>query len=203
MFPWDAFLFLCPELKRIMPYFWGRIFKLNKKFQVMKKMTLMFALIGCLSLGVQAQRIACVDVNQILESMAEYKAAQEEVDKSAAQWKQQLDQMQDQIKGLYNKYQSEIVLLSEEAKRQREDEIMEKERQMIEFSKSKFGPEGSLFKKRQELIRPLQDKVYAAIEEFAEQKGFDFIFDKGGSAGMLFSNPRYDKTSDVIKKLKG
>ncbi len=168
----------------------------------MKKITVILALISLTMMGVQAQRIACVDVVRILESMEDYKKAQTELDQVAAQWKQQVDQMRDEIRGLYNKYQSELVLLSDDAKREREDEILKKEKDMREFQKKKFGPDGAMFKKRQELVRPIQDRVYTAIEEYAEKKGYDFIFDKGGSAGLLFTNPRYDKTSDVLESVK-
>lgn len=167
----------------------------------MKQLALVFAFVGLTAIGAQAQRIACVDISSILESMDEYKAAQDQLDQTAAQWKQQIDQKRDEIRGLYNKYQSELVLLSDDAKQQREKEIMKKEQEMREYQKQKFGPEGALFKKRQELVRPIQDKVYAAIEDYAERKGYDFIFDKGGNAGMLFTNPKYDKTSDIKASL--
>lgn len=167
----------------------------------MKQLALVFAFVGLTAIGAQAQRIACVDITSILESMEEYKAAQDQLDQTAAEWKQQIDQKRDEIRGLYNKYQSELVLLSDDAKQQRENEIMKKEQEMREYQKQKFGPEGALFKKRQELVRPIQDKVYAAIEDYAERKGYDFIFDKGGNAGMLFTNPKYDKTSDIKASL--
>ncbi len=167
----------------------------------MKQFVIIFAFLGLATTTIQAQRIACVDVVQILESLEEYKNAQTELDKVAAQWKQQIDQQRDEIRGLYNKFQSEMVLLSDEAKREREDEILKKEKEMREFQKTKFGPNGALFKKRQELVKPIQDKVYQAIERYAEQRGYDFIFDKGSSAGLLFTNPKYDKTSDILKSL--
>ncbi|MGB1216686.1 MAG: OmpH family outer membrane protein [Saprospiraceae bacterium] len=168
----------------------------------MKKLALVFGLALMTFSTIQAQRIACVDVVQILEGMETYKTAQEELDGTAARWQQEMDQMRDEIRGLYNKYQSEMVLLSDDAKSQREDEIMRKEKEMRDFQKAKFGPDGALFKKRQELVRPIQDKVYKAIEDYAAQKGYDFIFDKGGSAGLLFTNPRYDKTAEVQEKVK-
>ena len=149
-----------------------------------------------------AQRIAYVDVNKILESIAEYNEAQEELDRLASKWRQDIAQEYDVIKGLYNRYQAEQVLLSDEARKQREEEIMEKEKEVREMQKDKFGPEGSLFKRRQELVRPIQDKVYAAIEEYAQDRGYDFIFDKSGAAGIIFSNPQYDKTEDILKSLK-
>lgn len=167
----------------------------------MKQLALVFAFIGLTAIGAQAQRFACVDIISILESMEEYKAAQDQLEEAAAQWRQQIDQKRDEIRGLYNKYQSEQVLLSEDAKLQREQEITKKEKEKWEYERQKFGPEGALFKKRQELVRPIQDKIYAAIEAYAERKGYDFIFDKGGNAGMLFINPKYDKTSDIKASL--
>ena len=103
---------------------------------------------------------------------------------------------------MYNRYQAEQVLLSDEVRRQKEEEIMNKEKEVREMQKKKFGPEGDLFKKRQELVAPIQEKVYSAIENFANDKGFDFIFDKGAASGMLFSNERYDKTEDILKELE-
>ena len=155
-----------------------------------------------LAVSANAQRIAYVDVNTILESISSYQSAQQELDKLASGWRQEIAQEYDKIKGLYNRYQAEQVLLSDEARQQREDEIMEKEKEVRDLQKNKFGPEGELFKRRQELVRPIQDKVFAAIEEYANERGYDFIFDKSGSTGMIFSNPQYDKTSDIMDKLK-
>lgn len=151
---------------------------------------------------VQAQRIAYVDVNLILESIQEYQDAQAELDRVAAGWRQDIAQEYDQIKAMYNRYQAEQVLLSDEARKQKEDEIMTKEQQVRELQKEKFGPEGELFKKRKELVQPIQDKVYTAVEDYANNRGYDFIFDKGGAAGILFANPRYDVTADVLESLK-
>lgn len=149
-----------------------------------------------------AQRIAYVDVTAILESIPEYNKAQEQLDRTATQWRQEIAQEQDDIKGLYSKYQAEQVMLSEEMKRQREEEIMKKEKEVREKQRLKFGPEGELFKKREELVKPIQDRVYAAIERFAEDKGFEYIFDKGSASGMLYGDKKYDKTEDVKAILK-
>ena len=124
-----------------------------------------------------AQRIAYVDVTAILESLPDYQKAQEQLDKVATQWRQEIAQEQDKVKGMYSKYQAEQVLLSEEMKKTREEEILAKEKEVREMQRQKFGPEGSLFKKREELVKPIQDKVYSAIQKFAEDKGFDYDFD--------------------------
>lgn len=149
----------------------------------------------------QAQRIAFVDINKILESMEEYQLAQQELDRTAKEWRQDIKMKYDEIQSMYNKYQAEQVLLSDEMRKKREDEIMEAERKVRDLQKDKFGPEGQLFEKRKRLVEPIQDKVYMAIESYANSRGYDFIFDKSGSAGIIFSNPRYDKTSDILKEL--
>ncbi len=165
------------------------------------------ALLGFLFLGLSfntlnAQRLAYVDVNQILESIEEYQGAQQELDRLASKWRQEIAQEYDKIKGMYSRYQAEQVLLSDEARKQQEDAIMNKEKEVRDLQKERFGPDGSLFKRRQELVRPIQDRVYAAIEEYANDKGYDFILDKSSSGIMIFSNPDYDKTNDILRMLQ-
>lgn len=161
--------------------------------------TLAFAFV--LTLTLSAQRIATVNVSEILENLSDYKNAQTQLDRVAAEWRQEIAQDYDEIKGLYNRYQAEQVLLSDEQRKQREEEIMEKEKAVREKQKQKFGPEGELFEKRQELVQPIQERVYTAIETYANDKGFDFIFDRGSSSGMIFTNEEYDKTKDIMKQL--
>ncbi len=166
-----------------------------------KKILLSFALIGFLAFTSTAQRIAYVDIGSILESLPEYTKAQRDLDKTAATWRQEIAQEYDKIKGMYNKYQAEQVLMSDDMRKQKEDEIMQAEDAVRELQKRKFGPEGALFKKRQDLVQPIQERVYSSIEDYASEKGFDFIFDQNGSAGMIFANPKYDKTEDIKSKL--
>ncbi len=154
------------------------------------------------SFSMKAQRVAIVDINQVLSALPEYKQAQEDLDRIAQRWRQEIAQEQDQIKSLYSRFQAESVLLSDEQKRQREDEITTKERTVREKQREKFGPEGELFKKRQELVKPVQDRVYSAIERFSAEKGFDLILDKSSSAGVIFASPTLDKTQAVIDMLK-
>lgn len=168
----------------------------------LKKWAVALLFLGGLFFQADAQRIAYVDVNRILESIDEYQEAQRELDQLAARWRQEIAQEYDQIKSMYNRYQAEQVLLSDEARRQREDEIMEKEKQVRELQKARFGPEGALFERRQDLVRPIQERVYQTIEEYATERGYDFIFDRSGAAGMIFSNPQYDKTDDILRALK-
>ena len=166
----------------------------------MNKIILLFLM---LTLGtittVKAQRIAIVDITKVLQEMPDYQKAQADLDQIAAEWRQQIALEYDQIKAMYNKYQAEQVLLSEDARKKKEDEIMEREKAVRELQKEKFGPEGALFRKRQDLVQPIQERVYGAIATYADDRGFDFIFDKGGSSGLIFSNAEYDKTDDIIR----
>jgi outer membrane protein len=149
-----------------------------------------------------AQKLAVVDVTAVLEGMPDYQKAQEQLDKVATQWRQEIAVEQDKIKGLYSKYQAEQVLLSEDMKRQREEEITAKEKEVRELQRQKFGPEGALFKKREELVKPLQDKVYNAISQYAANRGYEFIFDKGSASGLIFADAKNDKTDDIKGMLK-
>lgn len=167
----------------------------------MKNVIVGFFLVLLSSSSLMSQKIAVVDINSILEGLTDYKDAEMELDKEAATWRQEIAKEYDLIKSLYNKYQAEQVLLSDEQRKQREDEIVAKEKQVRELQKNRFGPEGDLFKKRQELISPVQDRVYFAIEDFAADKGYDLILDKSGSAGILFAAETIDETEKIRKRL--
>lgn len=168
----------------------------------MKKLvySIMFVAFGLFT--AQAQRIAVVDINAVLSAVPEYKVAEAEIDRIAAEWRQEVSKEYDKIKSLYNKYQAEQVLLSDDAKTEKENEIIKKEEEVRELQKLKFGPDGELFKKRQQMVTPIQDKVFTAINDYAADRGYDLIFDKAGSAGLLFTSPDFDKTEDIIKKVK-
>ena len=159
------------------------------------------ALVAGMMTNIQAQKIALVDINEVLSSLPEYDNAQKELDKISATWRQEIAQEFDKIKSMYLKFQAEQVLLSADDKAKKEEEIVKKETEVRELQKAKFGPEGALFKKRQEMVAPIQDKVFAAIESYAAEKGFDIIFDKDDATGLLFSNTEYDKTADLKKRL--
>ena len=148
-----------------------------------------------------AQKIAVINIAEVLESMPAYVKAQEELDRVANEWRQQIANEYDKINSMYNKFQAEQVLMSEEMKRQKENEIIEKEKEVREMNRQKFGPEGALFSKRQELVQPIQEKVYAAIEAYAKERTLDLILDKDSAAGILFVTEALDKTDDIKRKL--
>jgi outer membrane protein len=174
----------------------------TQQYTMFKQLFSAFLLAGLVATGAMAQKIAVVDITAVLEGMPEYQKAQKQLDDLATQWRQEIAVEQDKIKGMYSKFQAEQVLLSEELKRQREAEITAKEKEVRDLQRQKFGPEGALFKKREELVKPIQDKVYDAIQQYATNRGYEYIFDKGSQSGMLFFDPKNDKTDDIKAILK-
>lgn len=162
----------------------------------------LFSLILSQSGIAQTQRTAVVDIDEILTSMPDYQKAQDQLDEIAEQWRQEIAQEMDKVKSMYNKYQAEQVLLSDEMKREREEEIMEKEKEVRDVQRQKFGPEGELFNKRQELVAPIQNEVYKAISSYADSRGFDLVLDRSANSGIIFINDAMDKTEDIKKILK-
>jgi outer membrane protein len=169
---------------------------------MIKKVIFAAAIAATATTTINAQKIAIVDITQVLQAQPDYKKAQEELDKIAQQWRQEIAQQQDIVKGLYERLRAEQPLLTKEAASKREDEIEAKSKAIRDMQREKFGPEGALFKKRQELVKPVQDRVYGAIEKFAADRGFDLILDKGGSAGIIFASPSFDKTQMILDMLK-
>ena len=166
----------------------------------MKKLITAVAILF-LSATTYAQKFAFVDMEYILGKMPSYTEAQKQLDKIAEGWQKDVETKMKSVDDMYKQFQAEQVLMTEPMKQQKMKDIEAKEKEVKEFQKAKFGPSGELFKKRQELVKPIQDRVYAAIEQYANERGFDFIFDKASSSGMLFASPKNDKTDDVVKKL--
>jgi len=165
------------------------------------KSTLLLGLIAVMSTQANAQRFAYVDSDYILSQMPSYKSAQNQIDEKSKKWQEEIDNKFEAIDKLYKQYQAEKVLLTKDMQTKRENEIIEKEREAKKLQNDKFGYEGELFKKREELIKPVQDKVYEAINKVAKNNGLDFIFDKSGDMLMLVSNPKYDRSDEVLEEL--
>lgn len=148
-----------------------------------------------------AQKFGYVDSEFILSKMPAYASAQREVDKLSQNWQKDIEAKYQSIEKMYKSYQAEEVLLTEEMKKKRQNEILEKEKEVKEYQKGIFGFEGQLFKKRQEMVKPVQDEVYDAIEKVAKQKQLQIIFDKSSGLVMLYTNPVHDYTEFVIEAL--
>jgi len=148
-----------------------------------------------------SQRFAYVDSEYILNNIPAYRAAQEQLDKLAGEWQKEIEVKYEEVEVLYRNYQNDRVLMSEEMRRKRENEIVTREAEAAELQRKYFGPEGELFKNQEELIRPIQDQVYKAVQDLATEQNLAVIFDTANSATMLYTNPRNDLSDDVLKKL--
>ena len=167
----------------------------------MKKIFTTIVLVGFFAASTFAQRFVYVDSEYILKNIPEYQQAQKKIDEIAEGWRAEIDKRYSEIEKLYKAYQAEQVLMPEDMKIKKQKEIEEKENAVKEYQKQKFGFEGELFKKKQELIKPIQDKIYNEIQKMATEKSYDFVFDKSGGLVMLFASTRYDKSDDIIKAL--
>ncbi len=148
-----------------------------------------------------AQRYAVIDSKYILEKLTDYKTAQQKLNDFSAQWQQEIDKKSADLDKMYKDYDAEQVMLSDDLKKKREDELFNREKEVRDLQKKRFGFEGDIFKKRQELIKPIQDKVYNAVQKLATAKLYDFILDKSEGITVIFADPKLDKSDDVLKEL--
>jgi outer membrane protein len=155
----------------------------------------------CIALGTHAQRYAFVDTEYIMNNIPAYKAAQDKLNKMSVDWQKEIEQEYNELDKLYKEFQSEKVLLTNEMIKQREAELAEKDKSIKDLQKRFFGPGGELFQKRQELIKPIQDEVYSVIKDIAESGNYAIIFDTASGSNILFTDPKYDKSDEVLEKL--
>jgi outer membrane protein len=167
----------------------------------MKKLLVLLFLVPLFSFQSKAQKFAYVDTEYILDNMSEYRDAQDILDKLSLDWQKEIELKFAAIDKMYKDYQAEAVLLPEDIKKKRQDDIVAKEKEAKDLQKKRFGKDGDLFKKRKELVKPIQDKVYNAVEDIANAGGFAVVFDKSGSVTLLYANSKYDKSDDVLDKL--
>lgn len=167
----------------------------------MKTLFLAFALTLASAGIVSAQKTAYVDLDYILNNIPEYKSAQEQLDQISIQWQKEIEVRLTEVDRLFKAFQAEEILLTQDMKKKREDEIIAKEKEAKELQKQHFGVDGNLFKKRQELVKPVQDKVYNAIKELAEKQMIAILFNKSADLNILFANPKYDKSNEVLEAM--
>ena len=167
----------------------------------MKKQFLIIAFFGLLSIPVISQKYAFIDTKYILSQMPEYTTAQKEIDDMAEKWQKEIEQQYNEIEQKYKAYQAEEILLPEETKKTRQQEIIELEMKAKEMQKKRFGVEGDLFKKRKELIDPIQEKIYKAVKQLAKDNSYSFILDKSKNSNIIYAEPKYDKSDAVLRKI--
>lgn len=167
----------------------------------MKKLAYIFSLLLLTGAWASAQKYAFVDTEYILNNIPSYKAAQEQLDKISKDYEQEISDRYAEVDKMYKAYQNEVVLLTQEMRKKREDEIIKKEQEVKDLQQKYFGPEGELFKKREELVKPIQDEVYNAVKEIAVEGNYAVIFDVASGPAFLYTNPRYDLSDLVLKKM--
>ena len=167
----------------------------------MKKLLLSAVLALMLAFCAQAQKYAYVNTEYILQNIPEFVKAQEEIDQLSIEWQTEIENLFAEIDALYKQFQNDAPLLTQDMKNRRENEIITKEKAAKDLQKKRFGVDGDLFKRRQELIRPIQDKIYTAIEKRAKQKQYTFVFDRSDNSNIMYADPRNDISNDVLKDM--
>ncbi|MFR9165774.1 MAG: OmpH family outer membrane protein [Dysgonomonas sp.] len=167
----------------------------------MKKIILFFGLILAFTTSTYAQKFALIDMEYILKNISSYETANEQLDVLSKKWQAEIEKSQQEIQNLYKTYQSEQVFLSAEQKTKRETEIVEKEKAAQELKRKYFGPEGELFKRREALIKPIQDEIYEAVKDISNVKGYQLIIDRASATSVIFASPKIDISNEVLAKL--
>ena len=167
----------------------------------MKKYLILLCLGLFLTLTASAQKFALVDMEYIMSNIPAYERANEQLNQTSKKWQAEVEAMDNEAKTLYKNYQNEAMFLSEEQKKEREEAIVNKEKEASELRKKYFGPEGELYKKRVSLIQPIQDEIYNAVKSIAQSKGFQLAMDRASSDDIIFALPAIDISNEVLAKL--
>ena len=174
---------------------------LNNKVIRLVKWFLPFYLFAFLPLNVSAQKFALLDMEYILKNVPAYERANEQLNQMSKKWQAEVEALQTEAQTLYKNYQDNVVFLSNEQKKARQEEIVAKEKQAAELKKTYFGPEGELFKKRSALMGPIQEEIYNAVADIAEQRGYQLILDRASDNSIIFGSPKIDISDEVLQKL--
>lgn len=167
----------------------------------MKKTFILLTLALMAVLPSVAQKFALVDMEYILKNIPAYERANEQLNQTSKKWQAEVEALNQQAQTLYKNYQNEVVFLSAEQKKEREQDILNKEKEASDLKKKYFAPEGELYKKRESLVGPIQDEIYNAVKAIAEQKGYQLVLDRASDNGIVFASPSADISNDVLAKL--
>ena len=167
----------------------------------MKRIALtVIAVVACAMVS-YAQKFALVDMEYILKNVPAYEMANEQLNQVSQRWQREVDDLAKEAEAMYKNYQSEMVFLTDDQKKKKESEIVAKEKEATELRYKYFGPQGELYKKRQALIKPIQDEVYNAVKKVSEERGYLVIFDRASSESIIFASPRIDVSNEVLAKM--
>lgn len=167
----------------------------------MKKKLLILGLALVSVLTVSAQKFALIDMEYILKNVPAYERANEQLNQVSKKWQAEVEALNTEASTMYKNYQNELVFLSQEQKKQRQEEIMKKEKEASDLKRKYFGPEGELFKKRTSLMTPIQDEIYNAVKDLADQRGYSLVVDRASDSGIIYGSPKIDISNEVLQKL--
>jgi outer membrane protein len=167
----------------------------------MKKLFIVLIVLAGCALGASAQKYALVDMEYILKNVPSYEMANEQLNQISQRWQKEVEAKAKEAETLYKNYQADMVFLTDQQKQRKQEEITAKEKEATELRYKYFGPEGELYKKRQTLMKPIQDDIYNAIKKVSEERGYQAIFDRASSANIIYASPRIDVSNEVLAKL--
>ena len=167
---------------------------------IMKKIFILFAFLTT-TLGINAQKFALVDMEYILKNIPAYERANEQLTQVSNKWQAEVESLSTEAQTMYKNYQNEVVFLSAEQKKAKQDAIMQKEQAAAQLKQRYFGPEGELYKKRTALLTPIQDEIYNAVKDIADLRGYQLVLDRASDSGIIFGSPRIDISDEVLSKL--
>ena len=168
---------------------------------MMKKIFLTLFFAAAFALAGSAQKFALIDMEYILKNVPQYEMANEQLNQLSQRWQKEVEAASKEADGMYKQYLSDKVFLTEEQVKKREEEIVAKEQEATELRYKYFGPEGELYKKRQTLMKPIQDDIYNAVKKLSEERGYQAIFDRASPANIIYASPRIDVSNEVLEKL--
>ena len=166
----------------------------------MKKIIIM-GLMAMAAMTTTAQKFALIDMDYILKNIPAYERANEQLNQVSKKWQAEVEDLNTEASTMYKNYQNEVVFLSQEQKKKRQDDILAKEKEASELKRKYFGPEGELFKKRESLMSPIQEEIYNAVKDISELRGYSLILDRANDSGIIFGSPKIDISNEVLEKL--
>ena len=169
---------------------------------IMKKiLVLLFAAFVSLNLAAKGEQVVLVDMEYIMSAIPAYETANEQLDQISKKWQKEVEAILVEVQTMYKNYQTELVFLSDEMKKKREDEIIAKEKEANDLKRKYFAPDGELFKKREALVKPIQDEIYNALQEICEQQGYQVVLDKSSTNNLIFASPKIDISDELLEKM--
>ena len=178
-----------------------QLLRIYQSFIFMKKILIAVALIVTCSIGAMAQKFALVDMEYILKNIPAYEMTNEQLSQISQKWQNEVEALQQEAQNMYKTYQSDLVFLSAEMKSKREEEIVQKEQEAQDLKRKYFGADGELYKRRETLMKPIQDEIYNAVKEIADDRGYQIVIDRASAMSIIYASPKIDISNEVLSKL--